>query len=62
MDSRKIILYDSEFLKVIEVPKIFEPIEPWNMVNKLLQNGYTIKTVFQRESMKHVHILLEKIR
>ena len=61
-NSRNYVLFDSEFLKVLEVPKTFEPIEPWNAVNKLLENGYTIKSVFQRESMKHAHVLLEKIR
>lgn len=59
--KEKAVKYDSDLLKVVEVPMAFTK-DSWDQVNAYLEQGYTIKAVLEREFWKTSQIILEKVR
>lgn len=59
--KEKVIKYDNDLLKVVEVPIVFTK-DSWDQIHQYLQQGYTIKAILEREFWKTSQVILEKTR
>jgi hypothetical protein len=60
MSTDKSIQYDGELIKVVIIPG-FKQDEPWAKIDKILQEGFTIKSVVGYNTNMS-RVILEKIR
>lgn len=59
--EERAINYEGECVTVVQIPPTLTR-DAWNKVDKLVQNGWTIKGVIEREYIHASLVILEKVR